>query len=86
MVSRSYLQRNERPAGFCGFPYGMGAVLGFSLNRMGRPVVGNVMLLQNYKFQEAEHICLILHCVPDARMVPGIYMCVSIETALMSMY
>lgn len=45
-----------------------------SLNRMSHPVVGNVMLLQNYKFQEAEHICLILHCVPDARMVPGIYM------------
>lgn len=86
MVSRSYLQRNEQLAGFCGFPYGMGAVLGFSLSRMGHPVVGNILLLQNCKFPEAGHICLILHCVSDARMVPGIHVCVSIETALMSTY
>lgn len=75
MVSRSYLQRNEWPAGFCGFPYGMGTVLGFSLNRVGSPVVECVMLLQNSKLQEAGCICLILHCVSVARMVPGIYVC-----------
>lgn len=58
--------------GFCGFHYGVGTVLGFSLTRMSSPVVGCVMLLQNSKLHEAAQICLI-HCVSVARMVPGVY-------------
>lgn len=68
----------------CGFLYGMGTVLGFSLNRMGSPVVGCVMLLQNSKLQEAGCILFfIVYLLPEWCLA---YMCVSIETALMSMY
>lgn len=81
MVSRSYLQRNEWPTGFGGFPYGVGTVLGFSLTRMSSPGVVCVMLLQNLSSKRQNTSVLFIVCVlPEWCLA---YMCVSIETAFM---
>lgn len=56
-----------------------GCATGFTLNRM-HLAVGYVMLLQNPKLQG--HICLIILCLLPLQ----VYVSVSIETALMSMY
>lgn len=84
MVSRSYLQRNEWP-GFCGFPFEMGTILGFSLNRRAALWLGMLCSYRilSTKRQDTSVLFFIVCLLLEWSLA---YTCVSIETALMSMY